>query len=91
MYCTVTLPVALGHLWRSLIPGAVIDQVIPENDLLGQNTAPTVRQKKKDKQTNNQKQQKTRRQIHKTYTKIHQTTRNHGGHLFFYLLILFRN
>lgn len=40
--------------------------MIPENDLLGQNTAPTVRQKKKDKQTNNQKQQKTRRQIHKT-------------------------
>ena len=86
MYCTVTLPVALGHLWRSLIPGAVIDQVIPENDLLGQNTAPTVRQKKK---TNKQIIKNNKKHEDK-YTK-HQTTRNHGGHLLFYLLILFRN
>lgn len=85
MYCTVTLPVALGHLWMSLIPGAVIDQVIPENDLLGQHTAPRVRQKQTNKQiikNNNKHKDK--------YTK-HQTTRNHGGHLLFYLLILFRN
>lgn len=49
----------------SLIPGAVIDQVIPENDSLWQNTAPRVRQKT-NKQTSNQKQQQTQRQIHKT-------------------------
>lgn len=72
----------------SLIPGAVIDQVIPENDSVGQNTAPRVRQKK---------QQQTNKLINKNnnkhkdkYTK-HQTTRNRGGHLLFYLMILFRN
>ena len=51
----------------SLIPGAVIDQVILENDSLGQNTAPRVRKNKQtNKQTNNRKQQETQRQIHKT-------------------------
>lgn len=71
----------------SLIPGGVIDQVIPENDSLGQNTAPSGKTKKqKNKQTNNQKQQQTQRQIHKTS--------NHEkpwrALVILYLLILFR-
>lgn len=63
----------------SLIPGGVIDQVIPENDSLGQNTAPSG---KTNKQTNKQIIKNNNKHKDK-YTK-HQTTRNHGGHWLFY-------